>query len=75
LDSANTDSVARRSIALYNAGPSVVYVGGEDVSAANAPPVAVGSWGPAMDLLTGADHLYAATEAGTADVRVLETSV
>lgn len=59
-----------QSIAVYNPGPSTVYLGGASVTASTGWPVAAGEK-EAFDLATNMELPHAITTSGTQQVRVL----
>lgn len=80
VDDPETDTVAGRTIVIYNAGAAAVYIGGaNDVTVAAAggkggTPVAPSSYGPGMDLGYG-EQVWAISGSAGNDVRVLQLGV
>lgn len=70
----DTPLANRRSLIAYNNSDQTIYIGDENVTTATGIPVCKQNYTPALDL--GVEStLYAVTETGTADVRVLESSL
>lgn len=73
LDAPETSSDPGQSFSVYvPTGGETVWIGGDDVTAANGTPVAAGQH-YALDL--GSTGLYGVVASGTQEVRVLEEFV
>ena len=73
LDTADTDTVAGKSVALKNAGAASVDLGASTVTSGAGYELAAGA-AVSIDLGAG-ESVYAITASGTAVVHVIETGV